>query len=56
MQDSYLRHVWEENPRPEGDQHIYLRVMTERVSSQWRAMSDAEKAVCAILVKVEMSG
>jgi hypothetical protein len=26
--------------------------MSERASSQWKAMSDAEKAVCAILVKV----
>ncbi|KAH9975266.1 hypothetical protein BGW80DRAFT_1559158 [Lactifluus volemus] len=40
----YIRQVWEENPRTEGDHPAHFKAMSERASSQWKAMSDAEKA------------
>jgi hypothetical protein len=49
---SYVQQVWEENPRTEGDHQAHFKAMSGRASSQWKVMSDTEKAVCAILVKV----
>jgi len=47
---SYLQHVREEYTRTEDDHKAYFKAVTVRAASQWRAMSDAEKAVCANLL------
>ena len=47
---SYLQHVREEYTRTEDDAKAYIKACSARASSQWRAMSDAEKAVCAHLL------
>ena len=43
---SYLQHVREEYTPTEDDGRTYIKAVSSRASGQWRAMSDAEKAVC----------
>lgn len=43
---SYLQHVRDEYTRTEDDGRTYIKATVARGSSQWKAMSDAEKAVC----------
>ncbi|KAF8483411.1 hypothetical protein DFH94DRAFT_721614 [Russula ochroleuca] len=40
----YYMHVRDEYPRTEEDYPAYFKALSTRVSSQWKAMSDAEKA------------
>jgi len=40
----FYMHVRSEYPRAEEDQKTHFKATAERASSQWRAMSDAEKA------------
>ena len=47
---SYLKHVREESPKTEGDYRTYFKAVVGRASSQWNAMSDAEKAVRAVIL------
>jgi hypothetical protein len=47
---SYIQHVREEYTRTEDDSKIKSSMVVSRASNQWRAMSDAEKAVCANLL------
>ena len=47
---SYFQHVREENPRTEEDYQTYFKAVVRRTSSQWKAMSDAEKAVRAVIL------
>lgn len=42
---SHLLHVRSENPRGEEDHATHFRAISVRASNEWRAMSDAEKAV-----------
>lgn len=46
---SFFAHVRDESPRTEGDFQTYFLAMSRRASSQWKAMSDAEKAVRAVI-------
>jgi hypothetical protein len=47
---SFLMRVRDEYPRTEEDYRTYFKAASERASSQWRAMSDAEKAVRAVIL------
>jgi hypothetical protein len=47
---SYYMHVRDEYPRTEEDYPAYFKALSTRVSSQWKAMSDAEKAVRAVML------
>jgi hypothetical protein len=47
---SFFARLRNESPRTEGDYHTYFMAMVGRASSQWEAMSDAEKAVRAVTV------
>jgi len=40
----FCQRVRDEYPRTDGDYKTYFKALTERASSQWRAMSDLEKA------------
>lgn len=44
-------HVMDEYPRTEGDYQTYFKALAARVSSQWRAMNDAEKAVRTVILR-----
>lgn len=48
---SYSMHVRAEYPRTEGDYKTYFKNVAARAGSQWRAMSDAEKAVRAVILR-----
>lgn len=47
---SYVMHVRDEYPRTEGDYRTYFKALVGRASSQWKAMSDSEKAVRAVIL------
>lgn len=47
---SYYIHVRDEHPNTEGDGRDYFKALSMRVSSQWRALSDAEKAVRTVML------
>ena len=47
---SFFMRVLNEHPRTEEDYKAHFKAVAGRVSNQWRAMSDAEKAVRAIIL------
>jgi hypothetical protein len=48
---SFFVRVRSEYPRAEEDSKTHFKAAAERASSQWRAMSDAEKAVRAVILR-----
>lgn len=53
---SFLAHVRDEYPRTEEDVRTHFKATIVRASSQWRAMSDAEKAVRAVILRRSIWG
>ncbi len=50
MGSSYSQIAQKEYPRTETDQKAYFKAVARWVSSQWKAMNDAERAVRANLL------
>jgi hypothetical protein len=48
---SFSMRVRDEYPKTEEDNRTYFKATVGRASSQWRAMSDAEKAVRAVILR-----
>ncbi len=48
---SFTQRVRGEYPRTEEDYKTHFKAVSERASRQWKAMSDAEKAVRAIMLR-----
>jgi hypothetical protein len=48
---SFLMRVRNEYTRTEEDYGAYFKAVASRASNQWRAMSDAEKAVRAVILR-----